>query len=348
VVVGTPIDRPWMVSDLSTGTVYVASGSPPANGILGPFSTGDPNAPSSTISDRWLVSSQDGVHWTTPHRLGGGGTPGFSISGSNYISAAHGVLAATFRATDSSACMFFVGTSGPCAVFQTTTDSGVTWTRHALPAPLASNSTGTLWVAADPSRAGHFTVAALNSTSTEFLVYQTGDSGKTWSGSTVMTEDATTVHFKPWINYSAKGVLGLMWRSVDTDPPAANAVTASAVTANAVTANAVTAADASGCADVDCPPPGFPDDTNDGDPPSAPYTVWAAISYDGGATFSNPLEISTAPSPAQSDSTNNFADDDSFISLDGQHAYIAWGDWRPGDRSGFFSDVKLQAFTHGG
>jgi hypothetical protein len=189
-------------------------------------------------------------------------------------------------------------------------------------------------------------VAALNSTSEQFLVYQTLDFGATWSGSTVMTEDASTVHFKPWINYSAQGVLGLMWRSVDTDPPAANAVTANAVTANAVTANAVTANDGT-AADDSGPPPGFPDDTNDGDPPSTPYTVWAAISYDGGATFSNPLEISTAPSPAQSASTNDFADDDSFISLDGQHAYIAWADWRPGDRSGFFSDVKLQAFTHG-
>jgi hypothetical protein len=214
---------------------------------------------------------------------------------------------------------------------------------------VSPNSTGTLWVAADPTRAGHFTVAALNSTSTELLVYQTGDSGATWSKQpTVVTEDATTLHFKPWINYSALGVLGLMWRSVDTDPPSANAITANAVTADAVTASDGTSAEDTGCGDVDCPPPGFPDDTNDGDPPSTPYTVWAAISYDGGATFSNPLEISTAPSPAQSATTNDFADDDSFISLDGQHAYIAWADWRPGDRSGFFSDVKLQAFIHGG
>jgi hypothetical protein len=294
VIVGTPIDRPWMVSDLSTGTVYETSGSPPANGTLGPFSTGDPNSPSGTISDRWLVSSQDGVHWTTPHRLGGGGVPGFSITNGNSISAANGVLAATFNETDNAACMSLVGSPEPCAVFQTTTDAGVTWTRHLL--PVAAHSTNTLWVAADPSRAGHFTVAVLNSTSTQFLVYQTLDSGATWSGPTVVAEDATKTHFKPWINYSAQGVLGLMWR------------------------------------------------TNQGG--GGAYDVWAATSDDGGATFSDPLRISSADSPGQSASTFQGEDDDSFISLDGQHAYIAWGDWRPGERSGFFSDVKLQAFTH--
>jgi hypothetical protein len=373
VVLGTPIDRPWMVSDLSTGTVYETSGSPPNNGTLGPFSTGDPNSPLGNISDRWLVSSQDGVHWTTPHQLASG--PGCTtlqqppppaplgtlsptcVIGGNYISAAHGVLGATFRVTapnnsfatkdNNAACLFFVGTTAPCTVFQTTTDSGVTWTRHLLPVP--SNSTGTLWVAADPSRAGHFTVAVLNSTSTQFLVYQTVNSGSTWTGPTAVAEDATTDHFKPWINYSAQGVLGLMWRTdLGTGNSAARPVTASAVTANAVTANDATAADEAGCGDFQCPPPGFPDDSNDGDPPNGSYSVWAAISHDGGATFTNPLEISKAPSPTPPAGAALSFDDDSFISLDGQHAYIAWADWRPGERSGFFSDVKLQAFTHGG
>jgi hypothetical protein len=115
--------------------------------------------------------------------------------------------------------------------------------------------------------------------------------------------------------------------------------------ANAVTANDVAAVDDSGCGDYQCPPPGFPDDQNDGDPPAGAYTVWAAISYNGGTTFSNPLEISTAPSPTPPATAAQSFDDDSFISLDGRHAYIAWADWRPGERSGFFSDVKLQAFT---
>jgi hypothetical protein len=39
-------------------------------------------------------------------------------------------------------------------------------------------------------------------------------------------------------------------------------------------------------------------------------------------------------------------DDTSVIALSGQDAFVGWGDWRPGDVAGFFSAVKLQAFTH--
>jgi hypothetical protein len=57
VLTGTPIDRPWLVSDLSTGAIYEASGEPPLFGLLGPGSTGDANAPLGTIADRWLAAS---------------------------------------------------------------------------------------------------------------------------------------------------------------------------------------------------------------------------------------------------------------------------------------------------
>ena len=102
---------------------------------------------------------------------------------------------------------------------------------------------------------------------------------------------------------------------------------------------------------------------------SSPYNVWAAISTDGGSTFSNPLEVSNGDSPASTPVcnlpggfglpptnppcyafTNTFADDFSFITLSHQDAFIAWADWRPGggtQRQGFVSIVKLQAFTHG-
>ena len=35
-----------------------------------------------------------------------------------------------------------------------------------------------------------------------------------------------------------------------------------------------------------------------------------------------------------------------MITLDNHDAFIAWGDWRPGEDQGFFSAVKLQAFSH--
>jgi nitroimidazol reductase NimA-like FMN-containing flavoprotein (pyridoxamine 5'-phosphate oxidase superfamily) len=33
--------------------------------------------------------------------------------------------------------------------------------------------------------------------------------------------------------------------------------------------------------------------------------------------------------------------------LSGTHAFIAWADYRPGDRSGFLSSIPLSAFKHG-
>jgi hypothetical protein len=324
VLAGTPTDRPWMTTDLSTGTIYEASGSPPTQGRLGPASTGNPNAPVSTINDRWLVSSQDGVHWTAPERLGGGGVPGFTGASSNTISAAHGMLAATFRST--SACAS-VSTSAPCTVFQTTTDAGATWVRHAVPVP--SDSTGSVMVAADPTQAGRFTVAVLNSTAGQFLVYTTTDSGTTWTGPTVVSEDATKVHFKAWMAYSPQGVLGITWRTNQPDPDA-GLVNRAAVTEDA---------DSTSCP-VD-------DDPNNFDPcdPPFPYNVWAAISNNNGASFSQPLEISTGNSPAP-DPKQVATDDTSNINLDGQDAFVAWGDWRPGEMTGYFSTIKLQAFNH--
>jgi hypothetical protein len=289
---GTPIDRPWMVADLSTGTIYEASGSPSQ---LGPLSTGDPSSPVGTISDRWLVSSNDGSTWTTPEGLGGSSGGVYYSGGFGGLSAAKGVLASAFRSTSSASCEFFVSATAPCTVFETTTDSGVTWSRHPLPVP--SDSTGTVMVAADPTTAGHFTVGVLNATAGEFLVYQTTDTGATWSGPAVVTEDATLTHQRPWMAYSPDGVLGLMWRTNQA-----------------------------------------------GAGPTFPYNVWAAISGDGGATFSQPLEISTSTSPAP-DPAYLGSDDFSYITLSRQAAFIGWADWHPGDRSGLVSAVKLQAFN---
>jgi hypothetical protein len=193
--------------------------------------------------------------------------------------------------------MFFVGGSAPCTVFETTTDSGVTWMRHRVPVP--SDSTGTVQVTADPTTPGHFTVAVLNASAGEFLAYVTGDSGTSWSGATVVTEDATKTHQRPWMAISPDGVIGLMWRS---NQPGAG--------------------------------------------PTFPYNVWAAISTDGGTTFGAPLEISSSNSPAP-DPAYLGSDDFSFISLDHRDAFVGWADWRPGERAGYFSAVKLQAFTHG-
>ena len=263
----------------------------------GPGATADPTTPQGTINDRWLVASGDGVRWTTPQRLGGtDGTSQFSGAQSSRISAAHGVLAATFRSTQEAVCAFFVGGMAPCTIFQTTTDDGANWTRRRAPVP--ADSTGTVMLAADPSKRDRFAIGVLSADSKQFLIYATSDRGSTWRGPIVVTEDPTKTHQRPWMAYSPNGVLGLMWRTNE-------------------------------------PGPG----------PTYEYTVWAAISKDGGITFSRPLEITTAPSPAP-DPSYLGSDDVSFISLTSEDATIGWADWRPGDRSGLVSTVKFKVFNY--
>jgi hypothetical protein len=226
--------------------------------------------------------------------------------------------------------MMFVQTTAPCTVFETSTDSGAHWTRHAV-AGLA-NATGSILVAADPAIPGTYTVAALNTAQTQFDVFVTHDSGMTWSGPSTVSDDPTTQKYKAWINYSPEGELGLAWRSVVAggDPPADPAATVQ---------------DDTGCGQLGCIP-GLPPDVNDDPPPVGPYNMWAATSSDAHNTFSQPLKISTARSPSYDPAMAGGTDDTSVITLSRQDAFVGWGDWRPGNVAGFFSAVKLQAFTH--
>jgi hypothetical protein len=307
VLTGTPMDGPKIVVDTSTGTIYAASSS-----NLGPLSTGDPDAPRGKIGSRWIASSKDGEHWTKPQPSGGG----FAST-----SAARGVLAVAFKTGPKS--LFGDGNNelcgdapAPCVVFETTKDSGVAWDRHALP-PSASPGSAAL-VAADPSKTGHFAVAVQMNDNKEFAVYQTRDSGKTWSQPVPFTDDATKKHYHVWMAYSPDGVLGLVWRTSQTAPGAS--------AAPAPTAGA--------------PPAGFLNSPN-----PQPYNVWAIISRDGGGSFSEPLKVSAGDSLApQEGMFGNAGDDYSSIVIFRDTAYLGWADWRPGERQGYFNAVKLSEF----
>ena len=336
VLTGTGVDRPWLTTDLATGTIYEAS----SGFVHGSMSTGNPKLPIfSSPADRWVVSSRDGVHWTAPRELGGGGFAGPARA---TISAAQGVLAAAFQATSAGACKYFVSSAPPCTVFETSTDSGAHWTRHAVPG--LSNATGDILVAADPVRRGNYTVAALDSTETRFRVFFTSDSGATWKGPAIVTDNPHTIKFKPWIDYSPEGVLGLAWRSVTTATTAATSAQRSAA-AGAVShvAYLVPPSYSAGCGMLGC---GLPEDLNDVDPPSVPYAVWAAISTDCGVTFSDPLRVSSAPSPAADPKMLMGTDDTSVITVGRHDVFVGWGDWRPGNVAGYFSAVRLTAFSH--
>ncbi len=305
VLAGTPVDGPKITSDSITGKIYEASST-----MLGPHSTGDVNSPRGKVMDRWLVSSEDGVHWTPPQPMGG-------MGGS--IDAAYGILATAFIASPKPS-MFsapngqYCGTAPtPCVVFETTKDAGVSWSRHVLPVQFSGEmGPGSApMVAADPSKKGHFTVAvAMNGK--EYDVFQTRDFGTTWSGPTVVTDDASKIHYHSWMAYSPKGVLGIMWQT--SQPEAGQTATGA--------------------------PGGGP-----GGGPAFPYNVWAAVSRDGGATFSEPLEASSANSPApQSGMFANAGDDYSSIAVSGDHVYVTWADWRSPERDNYFNDIKLEDF----
>jgi hypothetical protein len=186
-------------------------------------------------------------------------------------------------------------------VFQTSTDAGATWTRHRV--PLSFPIAGAPLLAADHSTPGHFTVATLASSRNAMQVWQTFDSGNTWNGPTLVSQDATKTHWNPWMDYSLGGVLGLVWRTHEGAP--------------------------------------FP--------ALAPYSIWSAISDDGGQTFkvlkanSGSPAAKTAPFLGMS---GNIGQDRSAIALsdEGQRVYVGWGDWRTGERNVFFSAIKYQTF----
>jgi hypothetical protein len=306
VLVGTPGDFPYLTVDQSTGTVYSLSGNAP---LCSRQSCQDPSTPPQTsYSDAFVAASQDGVHWTQPQRAGGtNGVNQFAGAGSKDLAAAFGAVATTFVVPtgNDAACNFFVGGVSPCTVFQTSTNAGATWSRHrVLVASTAPGINNTL-VAADPSTPGHYAVAVLNNNQTAFSVFQTRDSGQTWSLPTTVANDDKT-HWNPYLAYSLKGVLGLVWRS------------------------------------------------NEGaaiPPLTPPYSIWAAISSDGGGTFSPPLEVNCCSPAAQPGAFTggNIGQDLSGIALSdkGQGVYVGWGDWRTGERSIFFSAINYQAFNHG-
>jgi hypothetical protein len=228
-----------------------------------------------------------------------------------------------------------------------------------------AHATGSILVAADPAVKGTYTVAATDPTTTQYQVYVTHDSGAHWSGPAVVTDgsadcpavSASACKFKPWINYSPDGVLGLAWRSANVSgPAAATAVhSAAALTSSADLASTDTAQPDDGplCDMLGC---GVapPDDENDLDPAPVPYTMWAAVSKDAGATFSQPLEVSSGASAPADPNMLTGTDDTSVIALSDSDVLVGWGQWPSGvdkdglalNVQGFFAAVKIPALTH--
>ena len=81
-----------------------------------------------------------------------------------------------------------------------------------------------------------------------------------------------------------------------------------------------------------------------GGPTAAPINVFAAISRDGGSTFSQPLRVNgeenAAPDP---DPHATGGDDFSYLAMGMDELFVAYA--TTGDRVGMLADVKFSAFA---
>ena len=260
---------------------------------------------------RWIVVSHDGgATFGPPHAIDDNLYPqAQGEQGGDYIpAAADGVLAVAYAASAAP------GRSCPCGIFETSRDGGATWDRQA--APFAAN-----WTAADPSHPGRFAImGGQGATATPadpgyVTVSTTEDYGRTWTAPVRLGGDPPHPRIQPWIAYSPTGVLGVGYKTLNTDP-------------------------------ID--EPSFFLDAVLGRVPGT-YDYWTTVSFDDGRTFSAPLKVSTTSSPPGNTSGN---DDFSSVALDDTYLYAAWGDQRTspsdptqGPVSVYFARVPLTAYS---
>ena len=247
--VGLLTDQPWLAVDASTNEVYLSWREyRVAYGGTSPF--GD----SRSVS----VSKDGGATFSPAAPVDSTQYPG----GDAPIAAANGTLAVAY--VPASGCS--------CVVLALSHDGGRTFSHTVTP------FIGTApHVAVDPAHPGRYSILVLQQNATVAAVYETEDSGATWSSPATVVS-GTDTRFKPWLSYSPLGTLGAMWRTQHAD---------------------------------------------------GSYDAWAAVSRDGGRTFTSPVRISGAPSPPpQPDYAAG--DDFSTVTLTHDALYAGWGDWRSG------------------
>lgn len=165
-------------------------------------------------------------------------------------------------------------------------------------------------VAADPNRHDAYVIVAQSRDRLTYLAYVTRDGGRSWHGPAQIDNVPRKVGFMSWVAFSPEGVLGLVWRADDASPdevPIAKGETQPSRT--------------------------------------FPYALWGAISRDGGATFSRPLQLSNGPSPAPKLGELGPPDDESFVILGHDNMQYAWGDWRGGNLSAWYGRMPLAQFA---
>jgi hypothetical protein len=200
----SPNDRPFFAVDASTGKIYVSS-IDHGNGLLDVHRTSGFFGGGS----RLVTVSKDGGKTYGPLRKLD--SDEYPDQGFGSVAAAHGRLAAAYVVHDATAT-----SRPPFVVFETSTDDGTTWRRNvvpeALPGALAEEVIGA-YVAADPTRAGHYAVAVKEDGGNSVRVHVTSDGGKTWTRSGALGPSVPgTLHSRLWLAYGPDGALGVVWR----------------------------------------------------------------------------------------------------------------------------------------
>jgi hypothetical protein len=278
----TPYDRPFLITDQSTGTIYVSG-----DGV-----GGDPVH----MENYFRVSNDKGKTWGLIRSFD---SPDYPQAGFGSRSgAANGVLGVAYMASKAPASS---GAKCPCLVFGVSRDEGKTMERYIVqsevPPMRGFFGFGNPSLAADPSHRGRFAVMSLADAGATMQIFVTEDFGKTWKGPVKAGSVPGAIVVRPDIGYSPKGDLAVMWRSMK------------------------------------------PDNT---------YSLWSAASHDGGATFSKPLQVSQAPSPARESILyrgNNWDGDDlSSIAVDNDFVHVVWADGRAGFMGAWYARIPLTSY----
>ena len=325
-------DREFLAVDRSTGTLYAscvdhgdASGGESGSAWELPFLACRANGFSSSVltycGRRYISVSRDhGQTWSGWLPEDSPEYPaGYTGAFAGIPTAARGVLATAYVASQAkgSSC-------SPCAVFETSTDAGQSWSRHLIPAqpsiysfspsnPTGPNSAGqhvgndsqNVWfepyVAADPSRSGHYAVMLLDKNRTHLLVFVTRDAGATWSAPARLGGRQPGFRDKPAIAFAPDGSLGVTWKSA------------------------------------------YPDR-------SYSFDVWAAVAARGDTRFEPTVRLNDATSPQQPCGTGTqgeayTCDELDWTVMGNRYLYSVWGDGRGGENP-WFGRYGYASATH--
>jgi hypothetical protein len=298
-----PFDRPWIAVDQSTGVVYISGTAHPQRYVVA----------SHDKAQTWSrIEAVDCDEMTPPDANHDEDCGAYPESGGGGIDAAQGAVAAAYISGAAP------GRTCPCAVFETSIDDGAHWSRHVVFDTLPPGSN--VFVAADSNHKGRYAVLLLpghlesgglaglppsRNVPQEVEVATTDDSGLSWSSPTVLgNEPVTHITSRPWISYTS-----VLKHRGEHEPKHQQGSNGPTGVLAILWRNAYPPFDRASFL--------VPGTQN----------VFTVISRNNGETFSAPVQLNSASSPAP-DPKQVAEDDVSWVAANTEYVFGAWGDWR--------------------